>query len=227
VIWWNEPGYLVAFTTRAGGVSEPPYDSLNLTTGTGDSLERVEQNRRLACEAMELPAERLAVNRQVHSPTINRAHPGRRREPGDGLWTDEPQLPMLAMSADCLPIAVAVMGGRRALAVLHAGWRGLAQGVVGAGVAALGEGPKAAIIGPAIGPCCYEVGREVSELFDDDLTVSGKLDLWRAAERALHAAGVERVERVDLCTRDHPQLFFSHRRDGRARGVQGVIGALA
>jgi len=134
---------------------------------------------------------------------------------------------MLAMSADCLPIAVAVTGERRALAVLHAGWRGLAQGVVAAGVAALGEGSKAAIVGPAIGPCCYEVGDEVSALFDDDLTVAGHLDLWRAAERALHAAGVERVERVDLCTRDHPELFYSHRRDGRARGVQGVIGALA
>jgi len=67
----------------------------------------------------------------------------------------------------------------------------------------------------------------VSVLFDNDLTSLGKLDLWRAAERALLAAGVERVERVDLCTRDNPQLFFSHRRDGRARGVQGVIGALA
>jgi copper oxidase (laccase) domain-containing protein len=85
----------------------------------------------------------------------------------------------------------------------------------------------AAVIGPAIGPCCYEVGPEVSALFDDDLTVEGRLDLWSAADRALRAAGVERVERVDLCTRDHPQLFFSHRRDGLARGVQGVIGAVA
>jgi copper oxidase (laccase) domain-containing protein len=71
------------------------------------------------------------------------------------------------------------------------------------------------------------VGPEVSALFDDDLTRDGRLDLWTAAERALHAAGVERVERVDLCTRDHPELFFSHRRSGRARGVQGVIGAVA
>jgi hypothetical protein len=99
--------------------------------------------------------------------------------------------------------------------------------VVAAGVHALGNGPFAAVIGPAIGPCCYEVGPEVSGLFDGDLTVNGKLDLWSAAERALHAAGVERVERVDLCTRDYPELFFSHRRDGRARGVQGVIGAVA
>jgi copper oxidase (laccase) domain-containing protein len=71
------------------------------------------------------------------------------------------------------------------------------------------------------------VGEEVSALFDDDLTHDGRLDLWSAAERALRRAGVERVERVDLCTRDHEELFFSHRRSGRARGVQGVIGAVA
>jgi hypothetical protein len=139
---------------------------------------------------------------------------------------------MLAMSADCLPIAVARTEGPPALAVLHAGWRGLAEGVVAAGVLALrqgsGDSPAlAAVIGPAIGPCCYEVGREVSELFDLDLTVDGKLDLWSAAERSLAAAGVERIERVDLCTGCNPELFFSHRRDGRARGAQGVLGAVA
>ena len=100
-------------------------------------------------------------------------------------------------------------------------------GAAYAGVDALRPHRLAAIIGPAIGPCCYEVGPEVSALFDEDLTVDGKLDLWSAAERALQVAGVERIERVDLCTRDHPELFFSHRRDGRARGVQGVIGAVA
>jgi polyphenol oxidase len=227
VIHWHEPGYVVAFTTRVGGVSEPPYASLNLTRGTGDDAGRVEENRRLACASLGLPAERLAFNRQVHSPTVHRARPGVRGEPGDGLWTDEPQLPLLAMSADCLPIAVATTAGPRALAVLHAGWRGLSAGVVAAGVAALGPAAKAAVVGPAIGPCCYEVGPEVAERFDADLTHAGKLDLWTAAERALAAAGVERVDRIDLCTRDHPHLFFSHRRDGLARGVQGVIGALA
>jgi purine-nucleoside/S-methyl-5'-thioadenosine phosphorylase / adenosine deaminase len=227
VIVWDQPGYVVAFTTRIGGVSDGVYESLNLTRGTGDDAAKVEENRRLACEALGLPPERLAFNRQVHSPTVHRAHAGARGEPGDGLWTDEPQLPILAMSADCLPIAVVRTDGPRAIAVLHAGWRGLSEGVVANGVARLGEGAKAAVIGPAIGPCCYEVGPEVSDLFDADLTVDRKLDLWSAAERALRAAGVEHVERVDLCTRDHPQLFFSHRRDGRARGVQGVIGAVA
>jgi YfiH family protein len=227
VIFWDQPGYVIAFTTRIGGVSEGVYESLNLTRGTGDDADKVEENRRLACESLGLPPERLAFNRQVHSPTVHRAHAGARGEPGDGLWTDEPQLPILAMSADCLPIAVVRTEGPRAIAVLHAGWRGLSEGVVANGVERLGDGAKAAVIGPAIGPCCYEVGPEVSELFDDDLTVEGRLDLWAAAERALRAAGVEHVERVDLCTHDHPQLFFSHRRDGRARGVQGVIGAIA
>jgi copper oxidase (laccase) domain-containing protein len=83
------------------------------------------------------------------------------------------------------------------------------------------------MIGPAIGPCCYDVGPEVAARYDADLTHEGRLDLWTAAERALRRAGVEQVERVDLCTRDHPELFFSHRRDGLARGVQGVIGAIA
>jgi polyphenol oxidase len=227
VIWWDEPGYVVAFTTRVGGVSDSPYDSLNLTRGTGDDEACVEENRRRACAALDLPYEQLAFNRQVHSPTVHRATPGRRGTPGDGLWTDEPDLPMLAMSADCLPIAVATTEGPHRLAVLHAGWKGLAEGVVEAGVAALGDAKKAAIIGPAIGPCCYEVGPEVARLYEADLVADGHLDLWRAAERVLRRAGVERVERVDLCTRDHPELFFSHRRDGLARGVQGVIGAVA
>lgn len=227
MILWDQPGYVVGFTTRVGGVSEGVYESLNLTIGTGDDRDRVERNRAIACESLGLDAGPLAFNRQVHSPTVHRAHAGKRGEPGDGLWTDEPGVPMLAMSADCLPIAIARTEGPRALAVLHAGWRGLAEGVVAAGVRALGDGAKTAVVGPAIGPCCYEVGDEVSSLFDADLTRNRRLDLWQAAERALRRAGVDRVERVDLCTRDHPELFFSHRRSGRARGVQGVIGAVA
>jgi purine-nucleoside/S-methyl-5'-thioadenosine phosphorylase / adenosine deaminase len=221
---WDEPGYVVSFTTREGGVSDGVYASLNLTVGTGDDPARVAENRRRACTALGLDAERLSFNRQVHSTTVHRA--GGRGVEGDGLWSDAPGEPMLAFSADCLPIAIARTNGERRLAVLHAGWRGLAEGIVAAGAAAVG-GETAAVVGPAIGPCCYEVGPEVSALFADDLTVDGRLDLWTAAERALRAAGVARVDRLDLCTRCHPELFFSHRRSGRARGVQGVVGALA
>jgi hypothetical protein len=142
------------------------------------------------------------------------------------LWSDTPGEAMLAMTADCLPIAIARRGGERRLALLHAGWRGLSDGIVAEGVAAIG-GDAAAVVGPAIGPCCYEVGDDVAALFDADLTRDGKLDLWTAAERALTRAGVDRIERVDLCTRCHPDLFFSHRRTGHERGAQGVVGALA
>jgi purine-nucleoside/S-methyl-5'-thioadenosine phosphorylase / adenosine deaminase len=225
MIRWDRPGYDVVFTTRQGGVSEGAYASLNLTAGTGDDPDRVAENRRRACALVGLGDERLSFNRQVHSTVVHRA--GRRGEPGDGVWTDEPGVPMITFSADCLPIAVAATGRVPRLAVLHAGWRGLSEGICDVGVAALGGGELAAVIGPAIGPCCYEVGEEVSSLFDDDLTTDGRLDLWSAGERALRRAGVAGVDRVDICTRCHGDLFFSHRRSGRARGVQGVVGAVA
>ena len=227
MIRWEAPGpYVVAFTTRVGGVSEGPYASLNLGA-RGDDPERVAENRRRACASLGLDAARLSVNRQRHSPTVHRAEPGIRDEPGDGLWSDEPGQPMLALAADCVPIAVAATEGPPRLAVLHAGWRGLAEGVVESGLRALGGTRAAAVIGPSVGPCCYEVGPEVAARFDADLTNDGVLDLWTAAERALRRAGVQAVERVDLCTRCNAELFFSHRRSGRQRGAQGVIGAVA
>jgi YfiH family protein len=162
----------------------------------------------------------------VHSPTVHRARRGGRGTPGDGLWTDEPGLPVLAFAADCVPIVLVRRADPPAVAVVHAGWRGLSEGVVEAGAEALG-GEVGAVVGPAIGRCCYEVGPEVSSLFDDDLTDGRQLDLRGAAERTLRRAGVRSVEHVDLCTRCHPELFFSHRRSGPVRGVQGVIGAVA
>jgi YfiH family protein len=232
VIRWDAPGpYVVAFTTRAGGVSEGPFASLNLgktRPGTpGDEPDRIAENRRRACEALGLDPSRLAANRQRHSTTVNRAAAGLVGTPGDALWTDEPGLPMLVLTADCLPIAIARTDGRApALAVVHAGWRGLAEGVVEESVRALGGGRTAAVVGPAVGPCCYEVGPEVSARFDADLTRDGVLDVWAAAERALRRAGVAHVDRVDRCTRCNPDLFFSHRRSGPVRGAQGVLGAV-
>jgi polyphenol oxidase len=227
VIHWDAPGpYVVAFTTRVGGVSEGPYASLNLGA-RGDDPARVAVNRRRACASLGLDADLLSVNRQRHSPTVHVAEPGIRDEPGDGLWSDVPGRPMLALAADCVPIAVAAAAGRPQLAVLHAGWRGLAEGVVDAGVGRFDGAATAAVVGPSVGPCCYEVGPDVSERFDADLTKDGILDLWTAAERALRRAGVDEVERVDLCTRCNPELFFSHRRSGPKRGAQGVIGAVA
>ena len=93
MIRWDPPGYAVVFSTREGGVSEGPYASLNLGRMTGDDVERVDENRRLLCAEIGADAERLALNRQVHSTLVHRAEPGARGEPGDGLWTDEPGQP--------------------------------------------------------------------------------------------------------------------------------------
>jgi len=224
---WEAPGpYRVAFSTRVGGVSEGPYASLNLGLLTKDEPVNVEENRSRLCAEVDADPARLALNRQVHGTTVRRASAGDRHERADGLWTDEPGVPMLAMTADCLPVAIArTNGDKPALAIVHVGWRGLADGVVASGVQALG-GRVAAAIGPAIGPCCYEVGPEVAALFDDDLVAGRKLDLWTAAEQALRAAGVEEVERADVCTSCHPEQFFSHRRDEGVTGRQGVIGVI-
>jgi hypothetical protein len=209
-------------------VSEGPYASLNLGRKSGDEVERVDENRRLACEAIGADVAKLALNFQVHSALVRRAVPATRGEEADGLWTEEPGLPILAMSADCLPIALArTDGSRPAVAVLHAGWRGLLEGIVASGVEALGGEGLTAAIGPGIGPCCYEVGEEVAapyrERFGDDVVRDGRLDLWTSAERALRAAGVAQVERFDRCTACEPDTFFSHRRDHGRTGRQGVI----
>jgi YfiH family protein len=229
VIRWDAPGpYEVVFTTRVGGVSEGPYASLNLGRRTGDEVERVDENRRRACAEIGVGAEWLALNYQVHSALVHRAVPGERgHTQGDGLWTEDPNVPILALAADCVPIAlVRENGGAPGVSVLHAGRIGLLGGVVEAGVAALG-GTLAAAIGPSIGPCCYEVGEEVaapySARFGPRILRGRSLDLRRAAEELLRDAGVERIERLDPCTACHPEFFFSHRRDGKPRGVQGVL----
>jgi YfiH family protein len=236
LIGWDAPGpYHVAFSTRVGGVSDGPFSSLNLGRHPArpaehrDLPENVEENRLRLAGAVGADAERLSFNKQIHSATVHRA--GGRGEPGDGLWTDEPGVPMLKLVADCVPVAIArANGGTPALALLHAGWRGLLEGIVAAGAAALGSGRLAAIVGPSIGPCCYDVGPEVAEpfaaRFGSDVLRGRNLDLWTSAERALREAGASEIERVDLCTSCHPDLFFSYRRDGAVTGAQGVIGYL-
>jgi hypothetical protein len=228
LIRWDAPGpYEVVFSTRTGGVSEGPFASLNLGRMLGDVAERVDENRRRLCAATGADPERLTLNYQRHTAIVNRARAGARGETGDGLWTDEPDVPMLALGADCALVALArTNGARPAVGVLHVGWRGLLGGVVEAGVAALGGAPAAAV-GPTIGPCCYEVGPDVAEpfraRFGSDAVRDGRLDLWTALERALVHAGCASVERLDLCTACDPDRFFSYRRDGKPRGGHGLL----
>ncbi len=236
---WDAPGpYRVAFSTRQGGVSEGVFASLNLGIRTDDDPASVVANRTRLCAAVGADPDGATMAWQRHGAAVARAAPRGIVTPGtvyehcDGLWSDEPTRAMLLLTADCLPIALARSDERRpAVAILHAGWRGLLAGIVASGVRALGGGPLAAAIGPGIGPCCYRVGTEVAEpfreAFGDDVVRDGRLDLWTSAERALRAAGVERVDRFDLCTSCDERRFFSHRRDEGRTGRQGVIAYVA
>ena len=225
------PGGRVLFSTRRGGVSEGPYDSLNLGILTDDDPARVTENRRRLASEAGLEAERIAMGWQVHGADLHEwpatpdgggfANPGADLDRVDAHATEVPGLGLLVLVADCLPVAL-VAPGR--VAMLHCGWRGLAEGIVERALATFAE-PPAAAIGPGIGRCCYEVGPEVLDAFDELEGVgSGRMLDLRAVVRAkLAAGGVARVEDVDLCTSCRPDLFFSHRRD---RGVTGRQGGL-
>ena len=231
VLRWEIDGpYDVVFSTRVGGVSEGPFESLNLGRRTGDDVERVDENRRRLCAEVNADEQALTLGFQTHSTVVNRAEAGSRGVPGDSIWTDERGIPMLALGADCVLMAMArTNGSEPALAVIHAGWRGLIDGVVEATAQTVGES-FSAVVGPSIGPCCYEVGEDVASRFrarfGDGILNGGKLDLWTAAEQAAREAGASQVERVDLCTRCRSDLFFSERRTGRPRGTQGVLGVV-
>lgn len=214
-------GAAAAFPTRLGGVSEGPFDSLNLGLLTADDGESVQENRRRLAGALGFEPAQIAFARQVHGTVLVEQPNGSELVEADGHVVREPGVAPLVFTADCLPVALAGPGG---VAMLHAGWRGLAGGILGKGAEAV-EATSAAI-GPGIGPCCYEVGPEVLDAFSGigEGVASGRmLDLPEAARRLLAQAGVERVESARLCTRCEEGLFFSHRRDEGRTGRQGGL----
>jgi len=223
------------FTTRRGGMSEPPFDTLNLgrTTPDGDADDpaAVGANRDLLCVEVGLPRRAFALGRQVHGARVRRVvdpvDPTMPPEEADGQATAYERLALTVMAGDFLPGAVP---GRRSVAMLHGGWRPLAAGIVAEGVAAMRElgeeGDLEAAIGPGIGPCCFEVGDEVREAFahhGDEPRHGSNLDLKLVARRELEHAGVTRVHDVGLCTSCEAELFFSHRRDGARTGRQAGV----
>jgi polyphenol oxidase len=221
-----------AFGSRVGGVSEAPYDTLNIGVLTEDADARVVENRRRLAAAVGIELHRVPIGLQVHKADIavhgSRQEPSPFAEPGaaleevDGHVVRRPGLAPLVLTADCLPVALAGPGG---VAMLHCGWRGLAAGIVDRG-ATMVEATSAAI-GPGIGPCCYEVGPEVIAAFanlGEGIADGRMLDLPEVARRLLARAGVAEVESAGLCTSCDPELFFSHRRD---QGRTGRMGNLA
>lgn len=238
-------GLVHAVTTRHGGVSPAPYASLNLSTSTGDSLANVNANYDRLAAALHTTRARFATTWQVHGTRVLRATEetaGRIDDKADGIITDLPDLPLTQRYADCTPLLV-YDPRQHVIGMGHAGWRGTVDGMAAALVQALhdtfGSRPAdlVAVVGPAIGPCCYEVGDEVtaavrhtfpaaaSLLTVPEASVTGKphFDLWAANAWQLHRAGVEQVEVAGICTRCQHETFFSHRGDGPLTGRFGAV----
>jgi polyphenol oxidase len=244
------PGGHALFSTRRGGRSTGAYASLNLGAiapvrgepGEGDDAHTVLANRRLLARQIGLPVERFAHARQVHGRDVMRLH-----QPPAGAWGDPrgtrgldglpnadgqastlDGLAAVVLIADCLPVALIGEGG---VAMLHAGWRGLAAGVLEEGVRALAEigvnGPLAAAIGPGARGCCYQVGDEVREAFaqhGQQVLDGDRLELAAVAQLQLGSLGVAAVHDTGLCTIcSERSLFFSYRRDGGITGRQAGI----
>jgi YfiH family protein len=235
-VWWQTTLGLasLAFTTRVGGVSAWPYDTLNLGLHVGDAPEAVLQNRRSVWAAVGRVETAPVIAEQVHGAAvaqIGAADAGRgwaaletSIPATDALVTAAPGVPLAILVADCAPVALVSPEG--VIGIAHAGWRGLAGGVLEATLrqmAELGGGPPGAyqaVIGPCIRGCCYEVGEEVWRFFPDECLAPGgspaarRLDLMAAVVHRLREAGVpdEQIHPLGLCTACHPELFFSHRR---------------
>ena len=207
------PAGAALFTTRRGGVSQGAFASLNLGPWTEDDPAHVAANRERVRELVG--ARRLLQGRQVHGTrvAVDEGH----GEDADGQATTRAGVAAIVLVADCLPV---VLVAPAAAAVMHAGWRGLAGGVIEAGVRAVGEGPVAAAIGPGIGPCCYQVGPDVHAALG---TSGPTADLKAVARAHLEAAGVAAVHDCGLCTSCDPVRFFSHRRDGGLTGRQAGL----
>lgn len=224
------PGSRALFTTRRGGVSEGPYESMNLGRRTDDDSSHVRSNRELLGAQVGVEWSRVLHGRQVHGASVRRAtEPPSARRPvqeEDGQATALEQAPALVLVADCLPVVLAAPG---AVAALHGGWRGLHAGILEEGVAALrdcgGDGPVVAALGPSARACCYEVGEEVLARFDEPGARSGERNLVLAAvaRARLERAGVETIHDVGLCTMCAPELFYSHRRDAGRTGRQAGL----
>lgn len=256
---WPAPANVRALTTtRHGlGVSQPPFDHLNLGARCGDAPEAVAENRRQLAEALGLPSPPRWL-RQVHgigvvrlapslSPTPSQPPPSLRERGGDGIEpeadaavTATPGVVLAILTADCLPVVFAARDGSE-VAAAHAGWRGLAEGVLEATVAAMRSPADRLLawLGPAAGPGAYEVGTEVFEAFvSRDAGASAmfaptrpghwNVDLYALARRRLAAIGVADVHGGDLCTLSDPARFFSHRRSTHdGSGGSGRIATLA
>lgn len=232
--WPAPPRVHAAFTTRDGGVSRAPYATFNLATHVGDAAADVLRNRERLRRTLSLPAEPLWLQ-QVHGNGVVDAACARADVAADASVAHAPGVVCAVLTADCLPVLLCERRGTRVAAV-HAGWRGLAAGVLEAGVAALGCAPGEAMawLGPAIGPAAFQVGAEVREAFvtaqpeavhaftrQDDC--HWLADIYQLAKMRLAAAGVSAVYGGGLCTVADRERFFSYRREHTTGRMAALI----
>lgn len=230
--WAVSPNIVAFSTTRQGGVSEPPFASFNLATHVGDDSHRVASNRALLRELLPQQTEWQWLE-QVHGndvAVVNKAGP---TLTADAMCTTRENLVCCVQTADCLPLFVAALDGAE-VAVIHAGWKGLASGVIENTISHMSTATSnlAVWLGPAIGPCHFEVGGQVRDCFlaalgssslapaMEDCFVSSKnqgkfmADLYAIARLKLSVLGIDRITGGNYCTHCGDDQFFSYRRDG-------------
>jgi YfiH family protein len=242
VQWAEQPGLVHAIFTRHGGVSRPPYATLNMGHAVGDDPTAVDANHALVCRALGVDRSRMVRCHLVHGNAVRvvtSADGGQWLGQADGMVTGTPGVFLSMRFADCIPILLHDPR-RQAVGLAHAGWRGTLINVAGAAVRAMVDelgcraGDISAVLGPAIGPCCYEVGAEVvvavEAAFADSRPLLSRrtgqracFDLWQANCLQLMAAGVGQVTVLERCTACHADQFFSHRAEGGHTGRFGVV----
>ena len=244
-------GVAHGFSTRLGGVSPAPWDGLNLGVGRGDTMENVQENYRRFCAVLGMDDRRAVLSKQIHEDVVRHVteadagkglYCDRDYSSVDGMVTNVPHLPLVVFSADCNVILLYDPVGR-AIGACHAGWRGTALGIAKKTaqemVRLFGCDPAniRAAIGPAIGQCCFETDEDVPAALRESLgaevepyiTWNGTkyhIDLKAVNALWLRKAGVERIDICDHCTACRPDLYWSHRKMGNARGAQIAMIAL-
>lgn len=236
--WPAPPNVSAIQTTRKGGCSLPPYESFNLGSHVGDDPMRVEHNRNMLNEW--LPSEPVWLE-QVHGTQVVFAETAGCRPVADACVTKTKNAVCVVMTADCLPVLLCDQGGT-VVAAVHAGWRGLADGVIESAVKSMAVAPRELIawLGPAIGPEAFEVGPEVRDIFTRQDAAAAQFfsampntkpedagksraDLFGLARLRLHQLEVDRIYGGGWCTYQNPDLFFSYRRDGQTGRMATMI----
>ncbi len=217
-------------STRTGGVSTSPYDSLNLGANTQDDPDSVEENRRRFLSALEITEKDIARPGQVHSTFVRQVYGGGFFPETDGLITDRPGVILSVQTADCIPLFLLDTASPSA-GLIHVGWRGAQAGIIDRSLDLMRIRCNAdpvkiqAVVGPCIGPCCYAVGPEVVRLFPRTVIIKNHLYLsaFVIGELTKHGLNNDNIHNMDLCTSCKRDLFFSHRRD---KGVTGRMMSL-